>query len=100
MYYFGHNGDLEAPLRLLIQFVSKFSVSEESVEKEKGIIIEEIKMYEQMPDMRLLNETYVNLFHHYPFIYDIAGTEQSVTETTRADLLRAFEMNYSIIVCL
>ncbi|EFY09742.1 EF-P 5-aminopentanol modification-associated protein YfmH [Erysipelothrix rhusiopathiae] len=95
MYYFGHNGDLEAPLRLLIQFVSKFSVSEESVEKEKGIIIEEIKMYDQMPDMRLLNETYVNLFHHYPFIYDIAGTEKSVTETTRADLLRAFEMNYS-----
>lgn len=95
MYYFGHNGDLEAPLRLLIQFVSKFSVTKESVEKEKGIIIEEIKMYEQMPDMRLLNETYINLFHHYPFIYDIAGTEASVTETTLADLRRAYEMNYA-----
>lgn len=94
MYYFSHNGDIEKPLLLLLDFVSKFGVSEESVEKEKGIIIEEIKMYEQMPHMKLLNETYRNLFHTYPFIYDIAGTPESVSATTREDLQKAYEMNY------
>lgn len=95
MYYFSHNGPLEAPLALLLEFVSKFGVSEESVEKEKGIIVEEIKMYEQMPHMKLLNETYRNLFHTYPFIYDIAGTPESVNATTREDLKKAYEMNYT-----
>lgn len=95
MYYFGHNGSIEEPLRLLIQFVSKFSVTAESVEKEKGIIVEELKMYEQMPDMRLLMETYRNIFHTYPFIYDIAGTEESVRSTTLEDLRQAYELNYS-----
>lgn len=95
MYYFSHNGNLREPLMLLLDFVSKFSVTEQSVEKEKGIIVEEIKMYEQMPHMKLLNETYRNLFHTYPFIYDIAGTETSVNATTLEDLRRAYEMNYT-----
>ena len=95
VYYFAHNGDIKAPLKLLLSFVSKFEVSAQSVEKEKGIIVEEIKMYEQMPHMKLLNETYRNLFHTYPFIYDIAGTESSVNATTVDDLHQAFKLNYN-----
>ncbi|WP_240915937.1 EF-P 5-aminopentanol modification-associated protein YfmH [Erysipelothrix sp. HDW6C] len=95
MYYFGHNGPIAEPLKLLINFVSRFAVTAESVEKEKGIIVEEVKMYEQMPHMRLLNETYRSVFHAYPYIYDIAGTEESVNATTLEDLKRAYELNYS-----
>lgn len=95
MYYFTHNGDIQAPLELLLDFVSSFSISEASVEKEKGIITEELIMYEQMPDMQLLNETFRNVFHDFPIIYDIAGTRESVGATTLEDLELAYKMNYS-----
>lgn len=95
VYYFNYNGAIEKPLQLLLDFVSSLSISAQSVEKEKGIIVEEIKMYQQMPDMRLLNETYINTFHNYPFIYDIAGTEDSVNAITLADLQKAYELNYA-----
>ena len=95
MYYFNHNGDIQKPLELLLDFVSRFSISEASVEKEKGIIVEELIMYEQMPDMILMMETYRNVFHHYPLIHDIAGTQDSVNSTQLYDLEAAYAMNYN-----
>ncbi len=94
MYYFDFNGEIEKPLTLLLDFVSEFKITETSVEKEKGIIVEELKMYEQMPDMVLLMETYRNIYHNYPYIYDIAGTEDSVNDTQLFDLEEAYRVNY------
>lgn len=95
MYYFTHETELFAPLNLLLQFVRRFDIDTQSVEKEKPIIVEEIKMYEQMPEMRLLAETYRNTFHKFPYIYDIAGTEASVNATTLEDLQTAYRLNYA-----
>ena len=95
MYYFNHNGPIQEPLELLLDFVSEFKISQESVDKEKGIITEELIMYEQMPDMMLLTETFRNVFHDYPIIHDIAGTRESVAATTLEDLELAYKMNYS-----
>ena len=95
MYYFNHNGAIQEPLELLLDFVSSFKISEASVEKEKGIITEELIMYEQMPDMILLTETFRNVFHDFPIIYDIAGTRESVAATTLEDLETAYKMNYN-----
>lgn len=94
MYYFNHNSDLIEPLNTLLSFVRRFDIKETSVEKEKPIIVEEIKMYEQMPDMKLIMETYKNLFHSFPLLYDIAGTESSVNNTTLEDLKTAYALNY------
>ncbi|CAM3570487.1 EF-P 5-aminopentanol modification-associated protein YfmH [Erysipelothrix urinaevulpis] len=94
MYYFTQNHKLLESLDVLLKFVRQFSISNASVEKEKPIIVEEIKMYEQMPDMKLLMETYRNVFHTYPFIYDIAGTKESVNASTLDDLDTAFALNY------
>lgn len=94
MYYFNHNGDLLKPLNVLLNFVRRFDIKESSVEKEKPIIVEEIKMYDQMPDMKLVMETYKNIFHTFPLIYDIAGSEESVNKTTLDDLKTAYKLNY------
>lgn len=94
MYYFTHNSDLMEPLKVLLDFTRHFDIQEASVEREKAIIVEEIKMYAQMPDMKLIMETYKNLFHSFPLIYDIAGTEDSVNQTTLADLEKAYALNY------
>ena len=50
--------DISKPLNLLLDFVQELNISDESVEKEKGIIIQELAMYQQMPDSRLFFETF------------------------------------------
>ena len=55
-YYFSTTSDVKEPLNLLLDFVQELDISEESVEKEKGIIIQELHMYKEMSDSRLLME--------------------------------------------
>lgn len=94
VYYFSTNLDLYEPLKLLLTFTNRFDITEKSVEKEKGIIVEELKMYDKMPDMSLLMNTYQNVYHHFPMKFDIGGTEDSVNSTTLEDLKMAYKLNY------
>lgn len=94
VYYFSTSNDIEKPLHMLLNFVSDLRISEESVEKEKGIIIQELRMYAQMPDSRLVNETYRSFFVEHPFSNDIGGTEESVGAITKQHLERCYQLNY------
>lgn len=94
VYYFTCATDVKKPLNLLLDFVQELSISEASVEKEKGIIIQELNMYKQMSDSRLLNETYASLFSKHPLRYDIGGDSKSVSSTTVEDLKNCYQLNY------
>lgn len=94
VYYFSTTNYPNKPLELLLDFVQTLSITEASVEKEKGIIVEELQMYQQMPDSRLLMETYTSLFHKHPLRYDIGGSEESVRSTTIQDLKNCYDRNY------
>lgn len=94
VYYFSTSNDIEVPLNMLLDFVSKIKISEESVEKERGIIIQELRMYAQMPDSRLVNETYRSLFVEHPFSNDIGGSEESVNAITKEHLEMCYRLNY------
>ena len=67
---------------------------DESVEKEKGIIIQELAMYQQMPDSRLFFETFKALFQQHPLKEDIGGTAESVSATTKEQLMICHSRNY------
>ncbi len=95
VYYFScTNDEIAEPLNLLLDFVQDFNVSEQSVEKEKGIIIQEYLMYQQMPDNRLINEILKSMYHEHPLRYDIVGNEQTIKEITKEDLDQAYQLNY------
>lgn len=91
-------------LNLLLDFVQKLNITPASVEKEKGIIVQELNMYMQMPEQRLVYETYQSLYHQHPIRFDIGGTEHSVNSTRYEELIEVFERNYhpsrSILVCI
>lgn len=93
-YYFSTTGDVVKPLHLLLDFVQSLHISEESVEKEKGIIIQELNMYKQMSDQRLLMETFSSLYQHHPLRYDIGGDSESVTSITLEQLKQCYQLNY------
>ena len=94
VYYFTTNNDIEEPLNMLLDFVQNFSITKESVEKEKGIIAEEVSMYMQNPSSMLLNETYKALYKNYPLNNDIGGTKESVYAITKEELEECYRINY------
>lgn len=65
-YYFQTTSDIEKPLALLLDFVENLDIDQQSVEKEKGIILSEYNMYEQNPEQRLLMNTWRALYHKHP----------------------------------
>ena len=86
--------DISEPLNLLLDFVQKLSITQESVEKEKGIIIQELAMYKQMADSRLFFETLKNLFHNHPLKIDIGGDSESVSKISKEELEQCYKINY------
>lgn len=95
VYYFSTtNKEIKEPLNLLLDFVQKLDITDENVEKEKGIICQELAMYMQNPDSRLLQETYRSLYHNYPLKYDIGGDETSVNAISKDELNLCYKINY------
>lgn len=103
-YYASTSGNPHEPLRLLLDFVQELDIDEASVEREKGIIISELHMYQEMSDQRLLMETYASLYQKHPLRYDIGGDDASVSATTLDQLYRCYEWNYHpsrmILICI
>lgn len=77
-YLFSTTSHEEKCVELLLDFVQSLDITDESVEKEKGIICQEIKMYEDDPDWRVYFGSIQNLYHVHPVKIDIAGTCESV----------------------
>ena len=85
-YLFSCTSELTENLTTLIDFVQDPYFTEQTVEKEKGIIAQEIKMYDDNPDFRAYYGIINNLFKDHPVKIDIAGTVESIQPIT-ADLL-------------
>lgn len=94
-YYFSTTRlDIKEPLELLLDFVQHFSVSKKTVEKEKGIILSEYRMYLQNPEIRIVNEIFRSLYHFLPLREDIAGDEENIVAITKEELQLAHNINY------
>ena len=94
VYYFSKSGDVKECLEMLLDFVQNLDISKDSVEKEKGIICQELAMYMQNPDTRLLNETYKCLYKNHALRYDIGGDEASVNRINKEELEECYNLNY------
>ena len=94
-YYFDTAAeDIREPLNLLLDFVQDLSITDASVEKEKGIINQELAMYLQMPDSRMMFETFRSMYRNHPLKYDIGGCEQTVNSITKPLLEQCYAINY------
>lgn len=96
VYHFSLTGEenFREALEMLLDFVQKLNISHDSIEAEKPIIIQEVSMYEQQANTRLLNETYKSLFKNYPLINDIGGDVKSVNEISKDELETCYNINY------
>lgn len=93
-YLFSTTENLEQNLTTLIDFVQEPYFTAESVEKELGIIGQEIQMYDDDPDWRQFFGILNNLYPKHPLHLDIAGTVESIAEITPEDLYTCYQTFY------
>ncbi|MGG4488997.1 EF-P 5-aminopentanol modification-associated protein YfmH [Metabacillus idriensis] len=93
-YLFSSTSNVEKNLETLIDFVQEPYFTEKSVEKEKGIIGQEINMYDDNPDWRLYFGLIQNMFHNHPVGIDIAGTVESISKITKDLLYECYNTFY------
>ena len=94
-YYFTATNNFVENLRLLIKFVFNPYFTEENVEKEKGIIEQEIRMYEDNAGFRVYFNALEGMYKSYPVRYDIAGTVDSIRKITPGMLYDCYNAFYT-----
>ena len=85
-YLFEGRENFKENLNYLIDFVQDLYLTEENVQKEKGIIIEEEKMYYDEPNYRLYDMNMKNTFVNSNFKTPIIGTQESIMNITKEEL--------------
>ena len=93
-YLFSTTDQVEQNLTTLIDFVQAPYFTEETVNKEKGIIGQEIQMYEDDPNWRMFFGILNNLYPAHPLHIDIAGTVESIDKITAQDLYTCYRTFY------
>lgn len=102
-YYFDCTEHFDENLRILLSFVSVPYFTQESVEKERGIIAQEIRMTEDTPDWRVYKNLLQCLYRTNPARVPIAGTVESIREITPETLYachKAFYAPSNMILCV
>ena len=88
----------------LMDYVQHPYFTEENVEKEKGIIAQEIKMYDDEPNWRLYMNAMDCMYKDNPIKIDIAGSVESISKITPDVLYKCYNTFYNpsnmiMVVC-
>lgn len=94
VYLFSCTGRFDENFRLLLDFVQNPYITEESVEKEKGIIGQEIMMYQDDPGWKSFFNLLRSFYKTNPVSIDIAGTVESISRIDREILYKCYNTFY------
>lgn len=95
-YLFACTGHFKENFEILLDFVRHPYFTEETVQKEQGIIGQEIDMYKDSPEWECLFNLLECLYHKHPVKIDIAGTKESIAEITAEMLFSCYETFYNL----
>lgn len=94
VYLFSATDRIRENVTTLLNFVQNPHFTDENVEKEKGIISQEIKMYADQPDWRVYFGLIEAMYHVHPVHIDIAGTVESISQITKETLYLCYRTFY------
>lgn len=95
-YLFSCADNFEESLKILLEFVQEPYFTEETVQKEQGIIGQEIRMYDDDPSWRVMFNLLGAMYHTHPVKIDIAGTVESIAEITPQKLYDCYNGFYNL----
>nr|HYT11254.1 pitrilysin family protein [Candidatus Nitrosopolaris sp.] len=87
---------LELGLDVLIDIVSNSKLAPADVERERTVILEELRMYQDQPQDYVQNLFEEIMWPDHPLGRDIAGTESSIARLTRDDILEYANAHYRL----
>ncbi len=102
-YYFQCTRGFEENLRMLLRVVSTPYFTEETVNKEQGIIGQEIRMCEDNPGIAVYYDLLKLLYAHHPIRDQVAGTVESIAEITAETLYNCHRVFYApsnMVLCV
>ena len=102
-YYVSCTDHVKENLKILLEYVSTPYFTKESVEKERGIIAQEIRMYEDSADSCVFENLFAAMFSHHPVRNPIAGTVESIADITDETLYQCYRAFYTpdnMILCV
>lgn len=95
-YLFSCSKNYAESLKILLDFVQKPYFTKESVDKEQGIIGQEIKMTNDNPEWRVFFNMLRCMYHNHPVKIDIAGTVESIAEIDADLLYKCYNTFYNL----
>ncbi|MGN1420364.1 MAG: EF-P 5-aminopentanol modification-associated protein YfmH [Eubacterium sp.] len=95
-YLFQCSDNFDASLEILLDFVTHPYFTKETVEKEQGIIGQEITMYYDVPGWMSTFNLLKLLYHNHPVRIDIAGTVESIAQITDKLLYDCYNTFYNL----
>lgn len=102
-YLFSCSDNFYKNLDILLSFVQAPYFTKENVEKEQGIIGQEIRMYDDNPGWRVMFNLLKGMYHNHPVRIDIAGTVESIAQIDAPLLYKCYETFYNpsnMFICL
>ena len=83
-------------LEILLNLIQSPYFTPETVAKEQGIIGQEIKMYDDSAEWRVMINLYQAMYHNNPINIDIAGTVETIAEITPEILYECYNAYYNL----
>ncbi len=102
-YLFSCSDNFDENLEILLDFVQSPYFTKETVEKEQGIIGQEIRMYDDSPSWRVLFNMLSAMYVNHPVKIDIAGTVESISKIDSDLLYKCYETFYNpsnMFICI
>ncbi|MBQ4634039.1 MAG: insulinase family protein [Bacilli bacterium] len=93
-YLFSGNDFFEESLNYLLDYVQKPYFTDENVQKEKGIIEQEILMYEDEPCQKLYDKSFFNTYSNHSIRYSVGGTVSDIKKITKDILDKTYQAFY------
>ena len=95
-YLFSCTENFRESMEILLDFVTHPYFTQQTVEKEQGIIGQEIRMYDDVADWRVMFGLLCSLYHSHPVRIDIAGTVESIANINADLLYRCYNTFYNL----
>ena len=102
-YFFQCTEKFEENLKMLLHFVSTPYFTDETVQKEQGIIAQEIRMGEDNPGIAIYYNLLEMLYEHHPIRDRVAGTVESISEISAQTLYDCHKVFYApsnMVLCV
>ncbi len=96
VYLFSATANMTENLEILLDFVSHPYFTKETVDKEQGIIGQEIRMYDDNPNWRLYFNMLRAMYKNHPVSIDTAGTVETIAEITAETLHETYATFYNL----